>query len=237
MPKFLDRLVWYNEDGNLEYDFRLQSFADASWATIDAYAKSGIYKLAFKVGAEKSFQSISNKNYTVTILGFDHDDISDGSGKAKIIIGMTTVGDYVIMDSVNYEVSCWRYTDMRQTTMVNLFEDLPFDSQEVIKEVKKYSIQWGVQPSNPALDTTNDKLWLLSKREITNSLGDENERTQYEYWRTIKNGATPAGGVKRSGPSTSATALDWRVRTMNDTELDSSPQTNKSIYVGVRWKF
>ena len=118
------------------------------------------------------------------IVGFNHDDLSDGSGKAGITFGMKNLyySDYP-MNSSATNAGGWKSCEMRTNTMQTLFENLPDELQAVIKKVKKKTTA-GSQSTS--IDTTQDKLWLYSQVEVFggSDSGYKDEGTQYEYWQS-----------------------------------------------------
>lgn len=104
------------------------TFDGASWADISRLAESGEASQYFAVGDEKKI-SIDGTSYTVRILGYNHDDLADGSGKAKMTMQLTTS----LSDTFN--VSDWNTlsSDM-ETTLLPKF---PSELRSLIKSVTK----------------------------------------------------------------------------------------------------
>ena len=179
------------------------SFATSSWAEIAAISEAGMAPIIFAVGDEKTISLSTGEQVTLVILGFDHDDLSDGSGKAGMTIGMKDclVNDYQMDDSSS--VTGWKDSEMRNSTLPELLTQLPSDLQAVIKQVNKESLY-----DNPtgSISTTIDKLWLLSRKEIdgNNSMYYREEGKQYEYWKTVKDGTKRADRKKYTTSSGSA---------------------------------
>jgi len=65
----------------------------ASWEEINQIAQSGKASEYFYVGETKKMTLTTGEVITFVILGFDHDDLADGSGKAKITFGMEQLID------------------------------------------------------------------------------------------------------------------------------------------------
>ena len=59
------------------------NFADNTWDQIIAVCQKKIVPPTWKVGDKKPM-AINGVDYPIDIIGFDHDDYSDGSGKAPI---------------------------------------------------------------------------------------------------------------------------------------------------------
>lgn len=168
------------------------SFANNTWAQIAAFAESGKAADVYKVGDEKQIELSTGETITLVILGFNHDDKTDG-GKAGITIGMKNcLTTKYPFNPTNTNVGGWNGSTMRTSTMQTLLSQLPSDLQSVIKTVNKKATS-----GNNATDivVSPDKLFLLSVIEImgdispANGAGYVGEGEQYEYWRTIKDGA------------------------------------------------
>lgn len=67
-------------------------FADASWADIVQIVESGLAPSVFKLGETKNITDTNSNNWTVQIVGFNHDDKADGSGKAGITFRVFSTG-------------------------------------------------------------------------------------------------------------------------------------------------
>lgn len=167
-------------------------FANNSWAQIAAFAESGKVADVYKVGDEKVVELSTGETVTLVILGFNHDDKA-GGGKAGISIGMKNcLSTTYPMNASNTNAGGWDGSTMRTATMATLLSQLPADLQGVIKPVLKKSTADGASAN---ITTSTDKLWLLSVIEImgdispANGNGYKDEGEQYEYWRTIKDGA------------------------------------------------
>ena len=63
------------------------SFATMSWTAISNVSKKGNAASTFSIGDEKELR-IGSETYHVQILGFNHDNLSDGSWKAGITVGI-----------------------------------------------------------------------------------------------------------------------------------------------------
>ncbi len=177
---------------------------NASWDVIAALAESGRAKSLFKVGAEKKVQLKSGGTATFVILGFEHDDLSDGTGKACITFGMKNLlADYYSMNGSSTNEGGWDQSEMRNSTMQSLLEDLPDDLVKVIKTVKKRT-----SAGNTSTDivTSDDSLWLLSLAEICSERAIRNsawssisdyadtymgEGEQYDYYKSAAGDIDP----------------------------------------------
>ena len=140
------------------------SFNDLSWRKINLISKKGKAKDYFEIGNEKEI-AIDSEIYHIQIIGFDHDDKSDGSGKAGITVQfkeIMTTGK--AMNSSRGNVGGWKDSKMRTYLSNNIYNSLPSDLQAVIKEVNKVSDNGNMDKTT--LNITKDKLFLLSLEEV-----------------------------------------------------------------------
>ena len=187
-------------------------FATDSWETISAACKDGSYKTVYSVGDTKDITLSTGETITVAIMGFDHDDLSDGSGKAPITLGMTELmATTYRMKSTDTNAGGWDESEMRTSTMAMLLTQLPSDLQSVIKQVNKKAT---AGDKSTSIITSADKLWLLAEVEVdgTTSAGYADEGEQYEYWKTVKNGKKDSDRIKKKSNG-SGSLSDWWLRT------------------------
>lgn len=166
----------------------------ATWEEIDAACTDGTAITKYSVGDEKTITLTTGEEVTLQILGFNHDDLADGSGKASITFGMKNLLTTTYqMNSTDTNVGGWGSSLMRTSTMATLFTQLPSDLQSVIKEVSKKTTAGNKSVS---IKITTDKLFLFSEVELdaTTLEGYVDEGEQYEYWQSHN---TLADRVKR----------------------------------------
>lgn len=169
------------------------SFGSASWGDIAQIAAAGTAKKFFNVGDEKVITLSTGEEVTLVILGFNHDNLTAG-GKAPITIGMkNALATKYSMNASSTNAGGWNGSAMRTNVMATLLSQLPSDLQAVIKPVNKTA---SADNQSTDITTSSDKLWLPSVVEImgteyapANGAPYNQEGEQYEYWRTIKDGA------------------------------------------------
>ena len=176
------------------------SFGNMSWSEIAEISESGKANEYFAVGDEKTIELTTGETITVVIWGFDHDDLSDGTGKAGMTIGMKghldemyEMNEDSLPDGTN--AGGWDECDFRTETIPVLFSQLPSDLQSAIKQVNKKATA-GSQSTT--IVTSVDKLFLFSETEIDGFDGNasgspysgnyDEEGEQYEYWKSVKDG-------------------------------------------------
>ena len=174
------------------------TFSSASWSVIDMLEKKDKLSTYFSVGDIKTI-TIGGVSQQIAIHGFKHDDLSDGTGKAKMTLGLVNcLPTTYAMNSSDTNVGGWTGSKMYSTLNEAIFGDLPEELKDLIKPVKKKTSA-GNQLTT--INTSNDKLFLFSEHEIfgakTYSVGSEGK--QYSLF------ATSSNRIKKLGDSGSAT--------------------------------
>ena len=148
-----------------------------TWEQIAAASESGIASSIWKIGDEIDLTLSGTFNETVTlqIWDFNHFDKSDGSCKAGICFGMKhLMKDYQQMNSSRTNSGGWNNTTMRNTTMKNVFNSMPSNLQNIIKEVNTYANQGTGSSSFSAGRLSTDKVFSPGITELDANLPDQN---------------------------------------------------------------
>lgn len=144
------------------------SFADASWEYIAQISESGKAADAFSVGDTRT-TTINGKTAVIEILGFNHDNLADGSGKAGITVWVKNVSALTNAVKIN---SSAEYTSQEfYTAALSLFDTFETKLQPIIKEVTK-----GLDRGSPV----NVKVWALSPIELGFNQYGASSDTMYE---------------------------------------------------------
>lgn len=109
--------------------------------------------------------NLSNGIYAdMEIIGHNHDDISDSSGKAPLTFFCLDLPNLVMeMNEVGTNEGGWETSDMRKFTNGELFNALPDNLKLIIKSVNKLSDGGS---NNKTLVTTVDNCWIASYDEV-----------------------------------------------------------------------
>ena len=161
-------------------------FANNTWEQIADACRTRRVPDTWLVADQKTM-TIDGTDYLIDIIGKDHDDYADGSGKAPLTFQLHdcyTV-KYSMSDDGNNSLG-WENCKIRKTALPNILSLLPTVIQNAIKEVNKITSTGGYAGN---LTSTADKLFLLSEVEIRNSeeftLTGEGE--QYDYYLSVNN--------------------------------------------------
>lgn len=166
----------------------------------ELYAKA---KAAMDAGTEWSITLTDGKTMTYRIIGINHDDLADGSGKA----GLTFLNSSAIryyndlsykpnglfnrMNATNTTAGGWEASELRQKmNFGEIWNLMPSDFQSKVETVKKLTNNVGDDYDAP-VTATADRLFLLSYSEIVETPYSEwldwswigNEGTQYEAFK------------------------------------------------------
>ena len=155
-----------------------------SWDNIAAVSKFGQAPNYWKVGDKKNI-TVNGVTYAAQIIGFDHDTLTTADGsrtKAGITFQLVDcLNTTYSMNGSNTNVNGWRGSTMRTSTMATLLNQLSSDLKSVLKFVNKVT---SVGNNNSGLETTSDKLFLLSEIEVfgATQYSYAGEGKQYEYY-------------------------------------------------------
>lgn len=126
---------------------------------------------------------INGTNYRIDIIGKNHDDLSDGTGKAPLTFQLhDCYATTYPMNATQTNVGGWRDCQMRTQTMPSLKALMPAEVQAGIRAVNKLTSA-GIMSSS--IVTTSDELFLPSEVEVFGSITNSfpREGTQYEYYQ------------------------------------------------------
>lgn len=159
-----------------------------SWEEISYISSNGLAgEYGFAVGDEKNITLSTDEALTLAIMGFDHDELADGTGYAGITFGMKNLMKNTRqMNSTNTNSGGFTGSAMYTWLQGELLNSLPSDLQTVIKMVNKKT---SAGNESTTINTDAMNLFLFSEQEIfgakTYSVG--NEGTQYSYFDTAGN--------------------------------------------------
>ena len=154
-----------------------------------AYAKA---KAAMDAGTKFSVKLTDGKTLTYRIIGINHDDLADGSGKAGLTFLTTSTTISSRMNATATNAGGWEKSELRQKmNSGEIWNLMPTDFQSMVKPVRKLTNNVNGTDKNAAVTVTSDKLFLLSYSEIVETpysgwsgyswIG--NEGTQYEAFK------------------------------------------------------
>lgn len=188
--------------------------SENTWAQIaEAVANNDPIVDSWQIGDTKD-EVVAGETLTFTIVGKDHDDKSDGTGKAKLTFGMTQLMNNTRqMNSSNTNAGSFAgsalYAYLRDTILPGMPEEL----RAAIKPVNK---QTSSGSGSSAIRNDSMSLWLFSEVEIfgTTTYSFGGEGFQYSYF------ATAANRIKRLFNGMGEVSVWW----------ERSPRSDYSIH-------
>ena len=135
-----------------------------------AYAKA---KAAMDAGTEFSMKLTNGDILKYRIIGINHDDLADGSGKAGLTFLTTspTISSYMCYKGSKSNAGGWEFSDLRaKMNSGEIWNLMPSDFQSKVKAVRKLTnnVGGGDENRRAAVTPTSDKLFLLSYSETVN---------------------------------------------------------------------
>ena len=162
-------------------------FGNNSWAAIIKACQEKQVPDTWNVGNSCNM-TINKKTYAIDIIGKNHDDYADGSGKAPLTFQMhTTYATQYKMNGAEYNNCGWKNCLVRTSNAFpKLKQVMPAEVVAALKAVTKKTTAGGASSS---IDTTSDTLFLLSEIEVqgTRTHSYAGEGTQYAYYKTAAN--------------------------------------------------
>ena len=157
------------------------SLEETSWSDLSIMSKFGVCDKYFKVGDTKNI-TVNGVSYPVQIIGFNHDTLTSGGTAGMTFQLVNCLATKYQMETSDTNANGWEGCLMRKTTLNStIYGQLNSDLKAVIKAVNKVS---SVGNNSSGLETTSDKLFLLSEIEIFGSTtySFAGEGKQYEYY-------------------------------------------------------
>lgn len=194
-------------------------FANNTWEQIIAACHNNEVPDTWQVADQKPM-TINGVDYQIDIIGKNHDDYSDGSGTAPLTFQLhDCYGNTKNMNSSNTNKGGWTSCVMRQTHLPAILPLMPTEVQNGIREVNKLTSEGN---KTPTINTTANKLFLLSEIEIYGRIhySASGEGTQYDYYKAgnskIKNANSPKNGWWNRSPIASEAISFCRVNSKGD---------------------
>ena len=144
------------------------------------YAKA---KAAMDAGTTWSIKLTNGQTLQYRIVGINHDDLADGSGKAGLTFEATnTALASQKMNATYTNVGGWEKSELRgRLNTGDLWSLLPTELQSKVKPVTKMTDNKGGGSAGTPSATT-DKVFLLSAAEVYGDMLSDG--TQYEYYKS-----------------------------------------------------
>lgn len=171
-----------NISHNAHYAFNNGPLENFTWSEIDEYGQMGVASNLFSVGDTKD-DIVNGETITFEIIGFNTDDLADGSGKAPITWDTKKVINTAkAMNSNNTNTTSFVDSELNGWLNGEFYNSLPEDMKSAIKQVKKKTSTGG--SSNQTIRDDSYKLFLLSESEVfgTNVYSLQGEGNKYSIF-------------------------------------------------------
>ena len=158
-------------------------FANNTWEKIALACQLNAVPASWAVGDQKAM-TIGGADYVIDIIGKNHDDYTDGTGKAPLTFQLhDCYGTKNTMNSTITNASGWSGSNMRNNHLVTIYNGMPSEVKNNIKSVNKRTYVKAYDP-NSELTATADKLFLLSEIEVFGKMNYTiaGEGSQYQYY-------------------------------------------------------
>lgn len=132
----------------------------------------------------KSFMLTDGTPAEAAIIGFRHDDRTDG-GKAGITFVLKGCITVHAMNAETTNVGGWEQSEMRAYLNNDMLARLPEDLCGAVAAVDKSTNNLGGDGVARSVTKTSDSLWLLSTTEVFGSEDEETEGSQYALYSSI----------------------------------------------------
>ena len=171
-----------NEEGNYTVAELVlnAAFAQNDWSDIVFACENNRVPESWNVGDTKAM-TIAGKDYQIRILGKNHDTYTAG-GTAPLTFQIAEVYGAAPMNATQTNTTGWSGSKMRTETMAEILEVMPV--KDAIKAVNKETLNG----TRDGLDTTSDKLFLLSEVEVNGSVYFSNnfaEGSRYAFFGDV----------------------------------------------------
>ena len=156
------------------------NFAENDWNDIVLACENNCVPESWNVGDTKAM-TIDGKDYQIRVLGKNHDTYTAG-GTAPLTFQIAEICGTAPMNATQTNTTGWSGSQMRTVTMPEILAAMPV--KDAIKAVNKETLNG----TRDGLETTSDKLFLLSEVEVNGSVYFSNnfaEGKRYEFFTDV----------------------------------------------------
>lgn len=170
------------------------TFADATWAEITEIAESELAPSIFKVGESRQITDSTGASWTIQIVGFSHDDKTDGSGKAGITFRVfPTNKDIYSTYYDSWDETYAGYIGSNLESVIATHSANVFNSLGIASDVKRVDKQTYNTQTGDVLSTTSMTAFAFSNTEVIAESASNNyakpfgpEGKIYDYFKNSK---------------------------------------------------
>ena len=161
-------------------NFPLHDLDSIPWSVINDIGLAGKADTFFELGATKTDHMKNGFEAVYQIIGFNHDDLADGSGKAPISWDLVTLYKDEIYMKKDGKSSNWETSDGRSYLNEDFFNNMSDELRSIVKPVIKCSAN-----ADGKIVKTVDRVWLKSEKELFGrcSYSSKGEGSWYAFYR------------------------------------------------------
>ncbi len=172
-------------------DYTVKTFNTMTWQEISNISNNGLASSYFNLGDEKDVTLSNGTTITVLIIGFNHDSLAGGSGKAGITLGIKYLYDLGKENYDAFSTRAYHLGKMNTELLPELMNLMPDELKSSIKNVSK-NFYWDNE-----VQSFETKLFLFSTRELTGKFNNNSVDTgseQYDYYKNHSSWLTKSNG-------------------------------------------
>ena len=184
------------------------SFTTDSWETIQKAVQTGNSGV-YNVGDTKEVDLGSFGTHTIRIANKSECTTEASETACGFVIEFADCISETIMNSTNTNVGSWKASTMRTYLNNTIYSSLPSDLQNVIVSTKVITGHGSAETTN---SETQDKLYLLSAKEVWGTAQDDTVNTETRQLDYYKNQGVTVTSYAAAVKKYNGTAIFWFLR-------------------------
>ena len=184
------------------------SFTTDSWETIQKAVQTGNTDV-YNVGDIKSIELTNFGTHTLRIANKTACESETSETACGFVVEFADCINETIMNSNNTNVGSWKASTMRTYLNNTIYSSLPSDLQNVIVSTKVITGHGSAETTN---SETQDKLYLLSAKEVWGTAQDDTVNTETRQLDYYKNQGVTATSYAAAIKKYNGSAIFWFLR-------------------------
>ena len=184
------------------------SFTTDSWETIQKAVQTGNTDV-YNVGDIKTIELTNFGTHTLRIANKTACESETSETACGFVVEFADCINETIMNSTNTNVGSWKVSTMRTYLNNTIYSFLPSDLQNVIVSTKVITGHGSAETTN---SETQDKLYLLSAKEVWGTAQDDTVNTETRQLDYYKNQGVTVTSYAAAVKKYNGTAIFWFLR-------------------------
>ena len=184
------------------------SFTTDSWETIQKAVQTGNTDV-YNVGDIKTIELTNFGTHTLRIANKSECESETSETACGFVVEFADCINETIMNSTNTNVGSWKVSTMRTYLNNTIYSFLPSDLQNVIVSTKVITGHGSAETTN---SETQDKLYLLSAKEVWGTAQDDTVNTETRQLDYYKNQGVTVTSYAAAVKKYNGTAIFWFLR-------------------------